>query len=83
MFNQESKTGWFPYTIPPTPIRDGNSEYALSFRGDGDPEKNPSEFLEWRKINESGSEPEPKLEFFICVGGIQKKYLFSAQEVPL
>jgi hypothetical protein len=56
MFNQESKTGWFPYVIPPTPIRDGNSEYALSFRGDGDPEKNPSEFLEWRKINESGSE---------------------------
>jgi len=53
MFNQNAPTGWFPYTIPPTPLKSGTEDYALSFKGSGNPEKNPSEFLEWKKMEQS------------------------------
>lgn len=46
-----TKANWFPYTIPPTPTRSPNDFYALTFSEDATPLKNPSQFLNWKKVN--------------------------------
>lgn len=48
-----AKTDWFPYKIPPTPSDppiSPNATYALGLSG-YNPEKNPSQFLEWKQID--------------------------------
>jgi hypothetical protein len=51
-FNQAANTSapWVPYKIPPTvPSEDGRN-YGLSFSKNADPNKNPSQFLEWKDM---------------------------------
>jgi hypothetical protein len=53
MFNQNAKTTWIPYKIPPTPVPEEGKQYALSFSSDATPDKNPSQFLRWQEVGGS------------------------------
>jgi hypothetical protein len=41
---------WTPYKIPPCPTPEAGQFYSLSFNQDATPEKNPSQFLEWKEL---------------------------------
>jgi hypothetical protein len=50
MNTQGASTTWIPFKIPPCPTPEAGQIYSLSFNEDADPEKNPSQFLEWKEI---------------------------------
>lgn len=51
----KNSTDWIPYKIPRTINRENpNDIYGLSFNKNADPQKNPSQFLEWKKLLPSG-----------------------------
>jgi hypothetical protein len=51
MFNSSHAKHWSPFKIPPTPtIPSGNTDsYNLTCGAGADGDKNPSQFLEWKK----------------------------------
>ena len=51
MFNTRPQSHWSPFKIPPTPtIPSGSTDsYNLTCGAGADGEKNPSQFLKWKK----------------------------------
>lgn len=48
------RTGWVPFKIPATPTITNNDVYSLACTNGADSEKNPSQFLEWKKTLPNG-----------------------------
>jgi hypothetical protein len=75
-----NSTNWFPYTIPPCPEKNSDPEketvFILSLKDDADPEKNPSQFLEWKELTSE--------EFSVCENGEPKiKKIFIVETLDL
>ena len=49
MFN--NAPNWTPYKIPPTPTITNNDVYSLTCSDGAIDSKNPSQFLQWRKVS--------------------------------
>jgi hypothetical protein len=82
MFNlQPPLTSFNPYTIPATPDIEADSEdlYVLSAKAGANSKKNPSQFLQWKKIGGLPSGGQ-FLQFFVCENGEPKQYWFFASE---
>jgi len=43
-------TGWTPFKIPATPTITNDDLYSLTCSNGADSSKNPSQFLQWRKV---------------------------------
>jgi hypothetical protein len=56
MFNTPPANAWIPYTIPACPSVNAGDNYALSAKVGANPSKNPSQFLEWKKVLPKGKE---------------------------
>ena len=67
-----SSTPWIPYKIPATPTPISTDKYLLGVKYDDNPDKNatplknPSQFLEWQRMEDK--------EFDVCENGEPKTY---------
>jgi hypothetical protein len=50
-----NNSNWVPYKIPPCPEPE-DKIYALSIKDGATPDKNPSQFLEWKEILPRGED---------------------------
>jgi hypothetical protein len=55
MNTSNTSSPWVPYSIPPCPVVQ-DEIYGLSFTDEATPTKNPSQFLEWKKLLPKGKD---------------------------
>jgi len=77
-----TSAGWTPFKIPPTPTITNDDVYSLTCSSGAVSSKNPSQFLQWRKTDESGGLPEGAIakKLDVCENGIPRSYWFVVWE---